>query len=286
MAKLIMLRGIPASGKSTWAREYVKKNPGTARVNKDDLRDMMHNGKWSRSNEKAVLSARDNIVTAALKDGNDVIVDDTNLAEKHHAMLGSIADMHDAEFEIKDFGIGINEAIKRNWNRPKPVPEKVIRRMFHEKRGQDSPLPDLDNPKVERPPAAIFDIDGTLAHMVDRHAYDWDKVGNDIVDPEIAMLTDMYYKRGYKVLLVSGRDSVSEGLTREWLDKHKIDYTALFMRPAGNVEPDYEIKRMIFETHIHQNYDVRVVVDDRSQTVLMWRHELGLKVLQVDDGEF
>jgi len=38
MSKLIATRGIPASGKTTWAREYCLKNPNTVRVNRDDIR--------------------------------------------------------------------------------------------------------------------------------------------------------------------------------------------------------------------------------------------------------
>ena len=49
--KLIMTKGLPASGKSTWAKQYLDDNPGTKRVNKDDLRAMLDNGKWSKRNE-------------------------------------------------------------------------------------------------------------------------------------------------------------------------------------------------------------------------------------------
>src|SRR4029453_2439326 len=40
MAKLIITRGLPGSGKTTWA----KAQPGTVRVNRDELRRMMHGG--------------------------------------------------------------------------------------------------------------------------------------------------------------------------------------------------------------------------------------------------
>ena len=39
--KLLILIGIPGSGKSTWAKDYVKYNDNWVRVNRDDFRDML-----------------------------------------------------------------------------------------------------------------------------------------------------------------------------------------------------------------------------------------------------
>ena len=60
MSKLLMLRGLPASGKSTYAKELADK--GWIRVNKDDLRAMLNNSNWSKGNEKRVLKLRDDII--------------------------------------------------------------------------------------------------------------------------------------------------------------------------------------------------------------------------------
>ena len=58
------------------------------------------------------------------------------------------------------------------------------------------------------------------------------------------------------------------------------------MRPANNYEKDTVIKKRIFNTHIKDNYYVEMVFDDRDSVVRMWREELGLKVAQVDWGDF
>ena len=39
--EILILIGIPASGKSTWSKEYVRKNPNWVRVSRDDFRDML-----------------------------------------------------------------------------------------------------------------------------------------------------------------------------------------------------------------------------------------------------
>ena len=55
--KVIVLRGLIASGKSTYAKQLVEKL-GWKRVNKDDLRAMVDNSIWSDKNEKEILTAR------------------------------------------------------------------------------------------------------------------------------------------------------------------------------------------------------------------------------------
>lgn len=41
--KVIICRGLPGSGKTTFAKEYIKKNlfSKTVRINRDDIREMM-----------------------------------------------------------------------------------------------------------------------------------------------------------------------------------------------------------------------------------------------------
>ena len=131
MRKIILLRGLPGSGKSTWARALIRKNPEQyKRINKDDLRMMMDDDIWSSSNEKFILHIRNVIIAEALKSGKDVIVDDTNLHPKHEKYLSKVALAYGAVLEFQDFlDISVEECIARDSKRPKPVGEKTIREM-------------------------------------------------------------------------------------------------------------------------------------------------------------
>jgi predicted kinase len=131
MRKIILLRGLPGSGKSTWARAMIRKNPDQyKRVNKDDLRMMIDDDMWSSSNEKFILHIRNVIIAEALKSGKDVIVDDTNLHPKHEKYLRKVALEFGAVLEFQDFlDISVEECIARDSKRSKPVGEKIIREM-------------------------------------------------------------------------------------------------------------------------------------------------------------
>lgn len=130
MSKVYILQGLPASGKTTWAVDFIKNNPNTVRVNKDELRATLFANQWAREKEDFVLEIRDFIIINALTSFKDVVVDDTNLKEKHINRISKIAKEYGSEVEILFFDTPLEECIKRNEGREAKVPEKVIRDMY------------------------------------------------------------------------------------------------------------------------------------------------------------
>ena len=120
--------------------------------------------------------------------------------------------------------------------------------------------------------------------MKDRSPFNWSRVGEDEVDPNIKNLLDSL-REEYVIFLVSGRSEACRKETEKWLTENDISYDMLFMRPEYDIRKDSIIKREIFETHIRPYYNVEFVLDDRNQVVDMWR-SLGLKCLQVAEGDF
>ena len=138
---------------------------------------------------------------------------------------------------------------------------------------------------VDKRKVVIVDIDGTVAHRVDRDWFEYDKALSDRADYAIVSLVASLWYDGYKVIFVSGREDSCEDVTREWLRLNCPPYTHLFMRKRGDFREDSVVKREIYETLIEPHYDVLCVFDDRNQVVDMWR-EIGLKCLQVQPGDF
>lgn len=142
MPTLLMLKGLPASGKSTFAKKLVvdsqHKTEQWKRINKDDLRAMIDGGQWSRDNEKFILEVRDAVITHAFFYRHNVVVDDTNFEPRHEAELRELADTFrnilpkiDIKFEVRMFDTPLAECIRRDAARPKPVGEAVIRDMYN-----------------------------------------------------------------------------------------------------------------------------------------------------------
>ncbi len=286
MTTLYMTKGLPACGKTTWAKEKLAEHPGGyKRVNKDELRSMMDNGKWSSSNEKFVLGISRAIVDSALGAGKHVIVDDTNLAPKHEVALRECAKKRGAAFEVVDLThVSLEECIARDRKRPNYVGESVIRDMHRRYLAKSvDPVEFVDG----LPDAVLVDIDGTVAQMNGRGPFDWSRVGEDL--PRRAVIRAvMHY--GYPCIFMSGRDESCRSQTEAWLTQHCGGAQTLYMRQSGDQRKDTIVKREMYETHIQGKFNVRGIWDDRLQVCRMWK-DLGLgdrlfRVGPVDEDDF
>lgn len=276
--KLIAMRGLPACGKSTLAFEYVKQ--GYKRVNKDDLRAMIDDGKWSKDNEKRVKDLEKSMVFGFLRDGFNVVVDDTNFGYELEWEL--VAKTCNADFELVNFDILPEECVKRDAKRgDKSVGAEVIYRMYNKYvRPKNVPY----NPLIASD-CYIFDIDGTLAIMADRSPYDYTRVSEDTVNENVASIFDALSKTEASMIIMSGRQENCRAETEEWLRENDINYNKLLMRPYDDKRKDSEVKKELYEQNIKGKYNVLGVYDDRNQVVEMWRHE-GLTCFQVNYGFF
>lgn len=285
MSKIIILKGLPASGKSTWA----KAQKGFKRVNKDDLRAMLDNSVWSKGNEKFVLMVRDFIIDSALQLGKNVIVDDTNFDKRHEKRFCEIAKNHNAAVEEKFFDTPLEECIVRDAKREKPVGEQVIRGMYN-KYLKDSPgIPAEDekyaNPEG-KPLCVICDIDGTIAEMNGRGPFEWHRVGEDLPKYSVINVVRSLAKENRPLIFFSGRDSACRNETKQWLDTWFVDIPfELYMRPEGDMRKDSIIKKELFDNVVRGRYGVECVFDDRDQVVKLWR-DMGLQCFQVNYGAF
>lgn len=287
--KIILTKGLPASGKSTWAKQLTDENPGKyKRVNKDDLRAMLDNGKWSKHNENFVIRLRDYIIQTSLQYGVNVIVDDTNLHPKHEARMQEIIDdlktkgVKNIELEIKDFtDISVEECIKRDQKRPNYVGERVIKQMYKQFL---APQPKTQEYIEGLPDAIICDLDGTLALFGDNNPYERDFL-QDKCNQVVRGILLTSAIPGTEVILVSGRKDSFREQTEKWIHREWGHYYKLFMRKSDDVRKDYFVKKEIYNEHIKGKYNVKFVLDDRDQVVAFWRSE-GLTCLQVNYGDF
>lgn len=305
MNKLIICRGLPGSGKSTFARQLLKslldQEQKAIIVCRDDLRAMGGFGKAPGIYESAVSMQQDALIRQGLKKGYTVISADTNLNAKYVKAMAKIAEFFAVETEIVDLDVDLDTCIERDAKRPDAVGADVIRKMFRRyfTKGKFPYNPLINDPsavKLEsyvRDPdltkAIIWDVDGTLAKMNGRSPYDYNKVSTDLPHEDVIQAMRDAYHAGYQNIVLSGREDLCWEDTLEWLQI----YTGLpvggsiplYMRAENDGRADYIVKYEIFTEHIAPFYNVVAVYDDRDQVIDMWR-KIGLRAYQVAPGAF
>lgn len=301
MKRIILTVGCPGSGKSTWTREFIAKNPGYFNVNRDDYRQsiMGHEErdeyKYTKKKEGIVTCMQFDATKGILYGGDSVkgvIISDTNLNPERRLAWETFAKEHGWKVEYKVFDVPWTELVKRNSKRgTKAVPIDVLRSMYSHMRAYLG-LP-VYTGTPGKPKAVIFDVDGTLAKMVDRSPYDLEKCDTDIINPMVVELSKMYDKQGYQIIVVSGRECGTEEdpmkyyhMTRKWVeDFAQVPLVMQCQRVQGDDRKDDVVKEEIFWEKIAPHFDVKLAVDDRQNVVEMWRR-IGVECWQVAFGDF
>ena len=281
MKEVILTKGLPGSGKSYWAKSMLDKFPGKYKiVCKDDIRAMLDNGRFSHANERFVVKIRNMIISQILQNGQSVIAADTNLNDVHELDIRKLVD-DSAEVKIQDFTkVPLEVCIENDLKRFTSVGEAVIRGMYmqylHEYPApQDSKLPR----------ALVVDLDGTLAIHRGRSPYEFERCGEDEVNPAVLSVLHRF-KSTHTIIFLSGRDDSCRKLTEDWLEfKAGIKVDKLYMRTTKDSRKDSIVKSELYENFIKDKYHVDFVLDDRDQVVAMWRR-LGISTFQVNYGAF
>ncbi len=292
MAEVILTRGLPASGKSTWARAQVDADPGQyKRVNKDDLRAMLDNGHWSKRNETMILALRDEVIRRSLARNCHVIVDDTNLSLRHERhirqLVAGINQEHRTEHRvwIKDFtDVALETCIERDSRRPNPVGEKVIRGMYRQLLKPPAEPAPAHDPSL--PDAVLCNLDGTLVHLKSRDASNTSVRDLESLNIPVANALEGFGRAlsDSRVILLSGRPDTYREDTIRFLDEHEIRFDTLLMRRVDDGREDALVKREFYEQQIKGNYNVRAVFDHRLEACRMW-NALGLPLFRVGDPD-
>jgi T4 RnlA family RNA ligase len=279
MLKLIITKGLPASGKTTWAREYIQQYPETANLCKDDLR-LQLSGTGKR--EKRIVKVRDLLTEYYFEQGYSVIWSDTNLNPVHLQRAKELAEKYQAQVIVQDFTyVSLAECIKRDLIRPNSVGQEAIEQMYYDYLAQPDPAPERD---PHLPDCYLVDIDGTLAINNTRNPFEWHRVNEDDLNLAVATLVEKL-GRDTQIIVLSGRSSVCRELTIAWLQQHKIAHQDLFMRSADDNRADDILKSELYYLHVHGKYNVLGVIDDRPKVCRMWRN-LGLNVFQVGNPDY
>ena len=316
---IYLLCGISASGKTTWAKEYLENNPKTEIISRDILREKYYSNNGIKrvlpfQEEEKITSYEIKSVLKSFFLGKDIIIDDTNLRIRYITKWIGIFNCIKSEWEIKTFDIELNEAIERDKNREFSVGEDVIRKQYlafksnkekieilKNKTSEESKLsinkdlllkidfpvfdiiPYFKNEKL--PSAAIVDVDGTIALAERRSIFDYSKVETDIPRMDVVNVIKALKEQNIKIIIFSGRKLEAKEGTIRWLEKYSIPFDEIYLRneeESKNNCSDTVAKYRMFN-EIRDKYNFIGAFDDRPRVTRLYQ-ELNLTTFFV--GEY
>jgi predicted kinase len=297
--------GAPASGKSTWAKSEIAKDPNNwCRINNDDLRAMLNGSVWSSDYEKMITDTRNYLIRDALKRGKNIVIDNVNANRRHFDDVCKIAKSVNVNAEIfeKPFYEELDVLLARDAQRTgkSQVGEAVVKKWFKELGGKQhkfykakkeiiitrtySDETKLLKQDVSLPKAAIFDLDGTMCEISHRNPYDASNCEKDGANDHVVNLCKMFYEQGIKIMFFSGREDKYKEQTEIWLKEHFGNEYELHMRKSSDMRKDSIIKQELYEAYAKDRYYLVAVVDDRLQVCQLW-HKLGLPLFRVGNPD-
>ena len=127
--KLILLVGIPGSGKTHYAKEYVKHHDNVVHLSSDSIRKELWGDEAIQGDNNEVFSLMQSRAVEALNNGQDVIYDCTNITRKERACIISACPKF-VKIEAHIIWAPIEDCIRRDAARERTVGKEVIDKML------------------------------------------------------------------------------------------------------------------------------------------------------------
>jgi len=290
--KVILTRGLIASGKTTWSKQFVKENSDYIRLSRDDFRHMLDGYSYLPQTEKLITQMMESCIDNAIGQNLNIIIDEQHLNEKFLKEKIDKFKKINCEIEIKEFPVTLGEALTRDSKRSFPIGESVIKNTWKKYEIQLKQILERAKPKYEFKKELdycwIIDIDGTLADSTHRKIFDFKECINDkVIIPVDLLLAYARHAEGGPeyIILLSGREEVCRKETEAWLTKNNISYDYLYMRKEGDYRADTIIKKELFDRYIKDKYNVELVIDDRPVVLKMWQ-DMGIFTLNVNQDVY
>lgn len=220
--KLILLVGIPGSGKTTYAEDYIEQNADTIHLSSDTIRKELYGDESIQGNPADVFSLMQKRAIEALNNGQNVLYDATNITRKDRASIINICPKF-TKIEVHVIWAPIEVCIERDAARDRTVGKEVIDRM------------------LKRFQAPYYDEGIEEIKIITPEGFDKDQYGDDCHDkmlishdnPHHTLDVDAHCCEAYLYLCNNG---IKDKDLLEAADHHDVGkpYTKAFVDSRGN----------------------------------------------------
>lgn len=129
MPKLIMMQGLPCSGKTEWATAWACAKHNRLRISWTDMLKLIGGGKFQRERRPLAFDATLRLMSNALRGGMDVVLDECNLNAVEYGLFVAKAQQLRANVEWHRMSATPEECKRRSALHEHPVADLVIDRM-------------------------------------------------------------------------------------------------------------------------------------------------------------
>jgi predicted kinase len=154
---LLLLVGIPGSGKSTWAKGWVSSHPRYQIVSTDAIRAEIYGneviqGDWWQIWETVVARWRAGVTAISRGDLDGVIYDATNARRRHRReAIAAARQVGFTHITLVWFDVPLGVALARNRGRSRQVPPDIVAAMHRQLQGAPPAVTEGVNRVIHRP---------------------------------------------------------------------------------------------------------------------------------------
>lgn len=162
MKRLVLLVGVPGSGKTTLSQKLI--DQGYHCMNADSIRQELWGDPGDQRDPDTVFNLFYERLEQAFAEGKDIVIDNTNINTRHRAPIlqrAIKAGYQDIQLWILD--VPLETCLTQNRGRPRAVPDEIVVNYFNTLQGHGKPRKHEGKLVIVRPSGKPFEYRFFLA---------------------------------------------------------------------------------------------------------------------------